>query len=149
MSSWFLQLVRLKRLAAEGSWALEGVWGRGFTVPMSFLKLHVNSRICMFLRRVESFAWISFSTGKEENFCTAPAVRILWVCDWWHTAQINRLHIAQERKACPCLTTLPPNKSPSYCVKDAEAGTGSNLKLTSLNFRKTLGISWGPNCSHW
>ena len=51
--------------------------------------------VCMFLRRVEPIASISFLGGKVENFCTAPAGRALRSWDSQHTAQVNRLYTDQ------------------------------------------------------
>lgn len=68
---WFLQLVRLRVFTVKGAW-----W-RDFRVPTGFLKLQVNFCVCIFLKRAESIAYISFPIGKVKNFYPDLAVRIL------------------------------------------------------------------------
>lgn len=93
--------------------------------------------VCMYVRRVESTACIGFSTGKVKNFCPAAAVWIPEFYDPWHVAQLaGCTQLRKERQEferhVPFPSSSPPNKSPSYCVKDAEPGAVSSWPISVL-----------------
>lgn len=153
MSLWFLQLVRLRIFVTQGSRAPRGHDGGASGCPEVPHSACEVLCVCMFSRRVESIAYIGFSTEKVKNLCPAVAewILILWLMTYSSNQQA--VH-SLERKVSHLKGTAssphpyPLNESLSYCVKEAEPGSVSNLKLINLSFCKTLGVTWDFNFSH-